>query len=228
MTVAAILKHKGNQVTTVDPTVTIAEVTEILARHRIGAVIVMDHAQHLRGVVSERDIVRSLAANGARTLEMTAAQLMTREVQVATPDITVGQAMNVMTEGRFRHLPVVDNDRLIGLISIGDVVKARITQQAHEVDSLRAYVAGAAQRHSRLSAGRRDETPAAYESRRAGTEPKFHLPRVGGALLGADDCHGAGAWGDTCFGGTLRHRSRRRLDSRPVKQVHHSKRLTSA
>jgi CBS domain-containing protein len=144
MTVAAILKHKGNQVTTVDPTVTIAEVTEILARHRIGAVLVTDHAQHLLGVVSERDVVRSVAANGARTLEMTAAQLMTREVQVATPDITVGQAMNVMTEGRFRHLPVVDNDRLIGLISIGDVVKARIMQQAHEVDSLRAYVAGAA------------------------------------------------------------------------------------
>jgi CBS domain-containing protein len=74
---------------------------------------------------------------------MTAAQLMTREVQVATPDITVGEAMNVMTEGRFRHLPVVDHDRLVGLISIGDVVKARIMQQAHEVDSLRAYVAGA-------------------------------------------------------------------------------------
>ncbi len=143
MTVAAILKHKGNQVTTVGPTVTIAEVTEILARDRIGAVLVMDRAERLLGIVSERDIVRSLAANGARTLAMTAAQLMTREVQVATPDITVGEAMNVMTEGRFRHLPVVDHDRLVGLISIGDVVKARIMQQAHEVDSLRAYVAGA-------------------------------------------------------------------------------------
>jgi CBS domain-containing protein len=144
MTVAAILKHKGNQVTTVGPTVPIAEVTEILARDRIGAVLVMDRAQRLLGIVSERDIVRSLAANGARTLVMTAAQLMTHEVQVATPDITVGEAMNMMTEGRFRHLPVVDNDRLIGLVSIGDVVKARIMQQAHEVDSLRAYVAGAA------------------------------------------------------------------------------------
>jgi len=144
MTVAAILKHKGNQVTTVDPTVPIAELTKILARDRIGAVPVIDRAQRVLGIVSERDIVRSLAANGALTLAMTAAQLMTREVQIATPDITVREAMNVMTEGRFRHLPVVDHDRLVGLISIGDVVKAHIMQQAHEVDSLRAYVAGAA------------------------------------------------------------------------------------
>ena len=93
MTVAAILKHKGYQVTTVDPTAPIAEVTEILAKHRIGAVLVMDRAEQLLGIVSERDIVRSLAANGARTLEMTAGQLMTRALQVATPDTTVGQAM---------------------------------------------------------------------------------------------------------------------------------------
>lgn len=144
MTVAAILKHKGNQVTTVDPAVSIAELTKILARDRIGAVPVIDRAQRVLGIVSERDIVRSLAANGAPTLAMTAAQLMTREVQIARPDITVREAMNVMTEGRFRHLPVVDHDRLVGLISIGDVVKAHIMQQAHEVDSLRAYVAGAA------------------------------------------------------------------------------------
>jgi CBS domain-containing protein len=143
MTVAAILKHKGNQVTTADPTVPIAELTKILTRDHIGAVPVIDHAQRVLGIVSERDIVRSLAANGAPTLEMTAAQLMTREVQIATPEITVAEAMNVMTEGRFRHLPVVDHDRLVGLVSIGDVVKAHIMQQANEVDSLRAYVAGA-------------------------------------------------------------------------------------
>ncbi len=144
MTVAAILKHKGYQVTTVGPTVPISEVAEILATHRIGAVLVMDRAEQLLGIVSERDIVRSLAANGARTLEMTAGQLMTRALHTATPTITVEQAMQMMTEGRFRHLPVVDDDRVVGLISIGDVVKARIMQQAHEVDSLRAYVAGAA------------------------------------------------------------------------------------
>ena len=144
MTVAAILKHKGYQVTTVPPTAPISEVTEVLAMHRIGAALVMDSAEQLLGIVSERDIVRSLAANGARTLEMTAGQLMTRALQIATPDTTVGEAMRMMTEGRFRHLPVVDHDRGGGLISIGDVVKARIMQQETEVDSLKAYVAGAA------------------------------------------------------------------------------------
>jgi CBS domain-containing protein len=144
MTVAAILKHKGHQVTTVAPTASIAEVAEVLATHRIGAALVMDRAEQLLGIVSERDIVRSLAANGGHTLEMTAGQLMTRALQVASPDTTVEEAMRLMTEGRFRHLPVIDHGRVAGLISIGDVVKARIMQQAHEVDSLRAYVAGAA------------------------------------------------------------------------------------
>ena len=144
MTVAAILKHKGHQVTTVVPTASIAEVAEVLATHRIGAALVMDRAEQLLGIVSERDIVRSLAANGGHTLAMTAGQLMTRALQVATPDTTVEEAMHMMTEGRFRHLPVIDHGRVAGLISIGDVVKARIMQQAHEVDSLRAYVAGAA------------------------------------------------------------------------------------
>jgi CBS domain-containing protein len=144
MSVAAILKHKGYQVTSVTPTTAIAEVTGVLAEHHIGAVLVVDRAEQLLGIVSERDIVRSLAANGARTLEMTAGQLMTRALQVATPETTVGEAMQLMTEGRFRHLPVIDQGKVVGLISIGDVVKARIMQQAHEVDSLRAYVAGAA------------------------------------------------------------------------------------
>jgi CBS domain-containing protein len=96
------------------------------------------------GIVSERDIVRSLAANGARTLDMTAGQLMTRAVQVAHPDTTVAEAMHIMTAGRFRHLPVMDHDTLVGLISIGDVVKARIMQQDAVVESLTAYVAGSA------------------------------------------------------------------------------------
>ena len=141
-TVAAILKHKGYQVTTVDPTVTIVRVVDVLAEHRIGAVLVVDRAGQLLGIVSERDIVRSLGANGARTLEMTAGQLMTRALQVAHPETTVAEAMSMMTMGRFRHLPVLDHGALAGLISIGDVVKARIMEQESEVDSLKAYVAG--------------------------------------------------------------------------------------
>ena len=141
-TVAAILKHKGYQVTTIDPTVTIAHVVDVLAQHRIGAVLVMDGAEQLLEIVSERDIVRCMAANGARTLEMTAGQLMTRALQFAHPETTVAEAMQMMTVGRFRHMPVMDRTALVGLISIGDVVKARIMEQEDEVDSLKAYVSG--------------------------------------------------------------------------------------
>jgi len=144
-TVAAILKHKGYQVTTISPTLTIDRVAGMLAEQRIGAVLVLDSAGQLLGIVSERDIVRCLAANGARTLEMTAGQLMTRgPLQVAHPETTVAEAMTRMTIGRFRHLPVMEHGALAGLISIGDVVKARIMEQEDEVDSLKAYVAGSA------------------------------------------------------------------------------------
>jgi CBS domain-containing protein len=141
-TVAAILKQKGYQVTTVAPTATVPELTAVLAERRIGAVLVIDTAEQMLGIVSERDIVRALAVNGARTLDMTAGQLMTRAVIVARPDTTVAEAMQMMTSGRFRHLPVVDHDTLIGLISIGDVVKARMMQQDSVVESLTAYVSG--------------------------------------------------------------------------------------
>lgn len=143
-TVAAILKHKGYQVSTVEPTALVSEVATLLSERRIGAVLVMDKSEQMLGIVSERDIVRCLAANGVSTLEMTAGQLMTRAVQVAHPDTTVDEAMQIMTAGRFRHLPVVDHDTLIGLISIGDVVKARIMLQDTVVESLTAYVAGTA------------------------------------------------------------------------------------
>ena len=143
MTIAAILKHKGNEVARVPPTATIAELVQRLAAKRIGAVLVFDMADQLLGIVSERDIVASLARHGAETLTMTAAQLMTRDLHVAAPQMTVSEAMELMTQRRVRHLPVLDGTRLVGVVSIGDVVKARIDQQEHEVDSLKAYVAGA-------------------------------------------------------------------------------------
>ncbi len=143
MTIAAILKHKGYDIASVNPTATIAQVAAILSERRIGAVLIMDVADQLLGIVSERDIVHSLAANGAATLGMSAGQLMTRALHTVTPQTTEVEAMTVMTASRVRHLPVLENGALIGMISIGDVVKARIMQQDHEVDSLRAYVAGA-------------------------------------------------------------------------------------
>ncbi len=142
MTVAAILKHKGSAITSVAPTDTIAAVAERLAEKRIGAVLVLDRAGELLGIVSERDVVRSLASEGASTLEMTAAQLMTRTLHTVAPTTTVAEAMAVMTANRVRHLPVLQDAQLAGMVSIGDVVAMRLSQQEHEVDSLRAYVSG--------------------------------------------------------------------------------------
>ena len=143
MTVAAILKHKGDAVFAIAPTAGVMQLASMLAEKRVGAVLVRDAAGQVLGIVSERDIARSLATNGPRTLDMTAAQLMTRVIHTVTPQTTVREAMEKMTESRVRHLPVMEDDALVGLISIGDVVKARIIQTEQEVDSLKAYVAGA-------------------------------------------------------------------------------------
>ena len=144
MTVASILKHKGSEIAHVAPADSIAAVSALLARRRIGAVLVLDTAGQLLGIVSERDIVRVLARQGAATLEMTAAQLMTSSLVTVTPATSVAEAMTLMTASRVRHLPVLQDGALAGLVSIGDIVKTRIEQQAHEVDSLRAYVSGGA------------------------------------------------------------------------------------
>ena len=140
MTVAAILRHKGHEVVSVEMDATIAELVQILVARRIGAVAVLDSDGRLCGILSERDVMRSLAQHGAAALERRASQLMTADLTTGTPGTTVAQAMAMMTDGRFRHLPVVENGALIGMVSIGDVVKARMTQQETEVDSLKAYV----------------------------------------------------------------------------------------
>ena len=142
MTVAAILKHKGTDITSVQPADTVATLVGALHQRRIGAVLVLDSAGQLLGIVSERDVVAHLARHGAATLTMTAAQLMTSELQVVARTTTIPEAMDIMTRRHVRHLPVVEDGRLHGLVSIGDVVKAHADLQAHEVESLKAYVAG--------------------------------------------------------------------------------------
>jgi CBS domain-containing protein len=144
MTIAAILRHKGHTIATATPSATVGDVCHILAEHRIGALPVVDEQGHIVGMLSERDVVRALAAHGPLALEMSAARLMTRAIRTAVPSTTIGEAMAIMTEGRFRHLPVLEAGRLVGIVSIGDVVKARIDEADQVVDSLRAYVAGAA------------------------------------------------------------------------------------
>ncbi len=142
MTIAAILRHKGHDIAAVAPVAKIPEIARTLAEWRIGAVLVRDSAGQLLGIVSERDVVRAIARDGGACLEMTAAQLMTRLLHTVAPSASTEEALQMMTMGRVRHLPVLDHDDLVGLVSIGDVVKAQLDAQAQEVDSLKAYVAG--------------------------------------------------------------------------------------
>jgi CBS domain-containing protein len=139
MTLKGILKHKPAGFIAVAPDARISAVVAILAEKHIGAVLVTD-GNKLVGILSERDVVRGLAAHGAATLDQAASALMTSNPKTATPDISVEQAMGLMTEGRFRHLPILENGQLSGLVSIGDVVKAMIEQSQVEVETLRTYV----------------------------------------------------------------------------------------
>ena len=141
MTIAAILKHKGTEVVSITEHASMADLVRLLASRRIGAVPVLNGAGELAGIISERDLVGALGAHGAAALDQPTAEFMTRSPRTGTPDTTVVQAMELMTDGRFRHLPILQDGKLVGIISIGDVVKARLMQQALEVDSLKAYVA---------------------------------------------------------------------------------------
>ena len=153
MTISSILNEKGRDIVRVTPTDPVSTVVATLGRHGIGAVLVIDaaaprtnvQARHILGIVSERDIVRALAkADGAGdVLDMTAAQIMTEARYTIAPGASLADAAILMTDRRVRHLPVIENDVMVGLVSIGDVVKGRLEQQANEVNSLRAYVVGA-------------------------------------------------------------------------------------
>jgi CBS domain-containing protein len=143
MYVRDILATKGSRVFTTQPGATIAATTRLLAQHRIGAVLVTDEQEQVVGIISERDIVSGLAANGGNVMQMTVADLMTRDVLRCQPDDTIADIMGVMTARRVRHLPVIEDGRLAGLVSIGDVVKHRLDETKLEVDSLRDYVLAA-------------------------------------------------------------------------------------
>ena len=144
MSVAHILKTKGRNVVTVMPNATVADVTDALARHKIGAVIVSRGDGKIDGIVSERDIVRSLAEKGAGALTTPASDIMTRTVKTCQDHDSESELMALMTENRIRHLPVVSDGRLSGMISIGDVVKFRIEAIEREAAEMKAYIAGAA------------------------------------------------------------------------------------
>ena len=140
MFVSDILAQKGGLVFTVTPGTTVAQLAQQLSTRRIGSVLVMDGEGSVAGIVSERDLVRALASHGAKAMELEARQVMTRDVVTCDPDDSIDQVMQTMTRGRFRHLPVVRHGELLGLVSIGDVVKARLEEAKHETEALKAYI----------------------------------------------------------------------------------------
>lgn len=140
MFVSDILSRKGTTIFTVVPATSVAEIAQQLSARRIGSVLVLDVEGSVAGIVSERDLVRALARHGAKALELEARQVMTREVVTCDPDDSIDGVMQTMTEGRFRHIPVVRHGELLGLVSIGDVVKARLEETRHETEALKAYI----------------------------------------------------------------------------------------
>lgn len=141
MFVSDILSQKGGSVFTVSPETSVAQVSQQLSVRRIGSVLVLDGEGGVAGIVSERDLVRTLASHGAKALELDARQVMTRDVVTCDPDDSIDQVMETMTRGRFRHLPVVRRGELLGLVSIGDIVKSRLEETRHEAEALKAYIA---------------------------------------------------------------------------------------
>ena len=140
MTVAAVLKQKGSEVVTVAPAATVQEIAALISSRRIGAVVVTSDGKRLAGIVSERDVVKAIASRGEAALRLTAGDIMTTDVITATPRTTLDEAMEMMDAGYFRHLPVLDGDEMIGIISVRDAVRAHIQSQAQEVNSLMDYV----------------------------------------------------------------------------------------
>lgn len=137
MKIADIIATKGPNVHSVLPWRTVAEIVERLAELRVGALLVCDENRSIRGIVSERDVVRALARHGAALLTMPVSEVMTTTVHTCAPDESVARAMSRMTAGRYRHLPVVDGATLVGMVSIGDLVKHRVREMELETGVLR-------------------------------------------------------------------------------------------
>lgn len=141
MTISAVLRQKGNAAISVTPETPVVEIARIMAARRIGAVLIVNASGQVAGILSERDIVKSVAdrRNGIRCLA--AEEIMTREVIMIGPDTPVEVALEIMDQGYFRHLPVCDTDgTLLGIVSIRDLVKFRFAKQEHDVEALKAYV----------------------------------------------------------------------------------------
>lgn len=142
MRITDVLRRKGDLVVTVAPDTTIRQLIDLLAEHGVGALVVSSGGEQVEGIVSERDVVRALHDDGENLLSRPVSEIMTGSVRTCVPGDTVDDLMRVMTELRVRHVPVVVDDRLVGIVSIGDVVKHRIDELQSERDQLSAYISG--------------------------------------------------------------------------------------
>ncbi len=143
MNVETILRNKGNWVATIRPDATVANAVDLLHRERIGAIVVSEDGIGVDGILSERDIVIALAEDGEDLPSRPVSDIMTRTVITCDPSDTVGELMAEMTNRRIRHFPVVADGRLIGIVSIGDLVKSRLDEVEFEANSMRSFIAGA-------------------------------------------------------------------------------------
>ena len=142
MKVQDILQKKSNQVFTLQPHQTLAEASQILTTNNIGALLVLNEKNHLVGILSERDIVRQVAAHGKQMGAITVGEVMTKDVLIAVPDDDVTYLSNTMTNNRIRHLPVLQDGEVVGIVSIGDVVKAQLDLYEGEAHYLQQYITG--------------------------------------------------------------------------------------
>jgi CBS domain-containing protein len=141
MTVQHILAEKGTEVVSIKTDLSLAEASKLLAEKKIGAVIVSGDGERVDGILSERDIIRALAREGATALDMKVSRYMTADVVTCSKSADMDHLMQVMTHGKFRHIPVVEEGRLVGIVSIGDVVKQRLAEIENEHQALKQYIA---------------------------------------------------------------------------------------
>jgi CBS domain-containing protein len=141
MNVASILKLKGRAVSTVRPNATLLDVAKKLGTKKIGAIVVVGENGNVTGIISERDIIRAVSERGAPALSLMVSEVMTRNVVSCRETSELDELMETMTKGRFRHLPVIEDDALVGIVSIGDVVKFHVAEVEMEVSAMRNYLA---------------------------------------------------------------------------------------
>ncbi len=141
MTVGSILTVKGEDVVTAGPNHAMADLCALLTKHRIGAVVIVDDTGAIAGIISERDIVRAIGQLGSEILKQPAHEFMTKSVVTSSRSDTIDMVMNRMSQARFRHMPIAEEGKLVGIVSIGDIVKAKIAAAEEESEAMRSYIA---------------------------------------------------------------------------------------